>query len=254
MRELQKRYQRGRIPFTACQADPRFSYCLYVPSCHLEQRLAEAPLLVVVHGSGRTAEGFRDAFIEFAEEHGCVVLAPLFPRGAVSADEPDGYKLQPPLGYRYDQVLLSIIEEVAAEYRTAREFYLYGFSGGAQFAHRFAYLHPGRLKAVSIHAPGQICLSHNIGPFFDVSNMEMLRNVRVHMAVGYEDTHSIQPEMPDNQGRSRRTLLLELCEAWEQQGIGVELDEVPGIAHDGFALLPVGQRFFARLLQSESGG
>lgn len=248
MRELQRRYQRGRIPFTACQADPRFSYCLYVPSCHLGQRQAEAPLLVVVHGSARTAEGFRDAFIEFAEEHGCVVLAPLFPRSAVSADELDGYKLQPPLGYRYDQVLLSIIEEVAAEYRTAREFYLYGFSGGAQFAHRFAYLHPGRLKAVSIHAPGQVCLPKM---YLDVQGLEALKRVRVQMVVGCEDILAQPQEASAEVGLSRRALLSILYQAWQQVGIEVELEEVPDTEHDGFALIPVGQCFFARLMKQE---
>ncbi|GAB0152314.1 PHB depolymerase family esterase [Marinobacterium sp. BA1] len=247
MRELQRRYQRGRIPFTACRADPRFSYCLYVPSNHQNQVQTDAPLLVAVHGSGRTAEGFRDAYIEFAEAHGCVVLAPLFPRGAVCDDDPDGYKLQSPRGYRYDQVLLSIIEEVATEYRTEREFYLYGFSGGAQFAHRFAYLHPRRLKAVSIHAPGQICLPH----VFEVSDLKALEQIRVQMAVGCEDSHRLPEEVGEGAGCCRRTLLLNLHKVWEQAGIRAELEEVPGVAHDGFALMPVVQKFFAKLLEQD---
>lgn len=249
MRELQKRYQRGRIPFTACQADPRFSYCLYVPNNHLDQMQSEAPLLVVVHGSGRTAEGFRDAFIEFAETHGCVVLAPLFPRGAVCDDDPDGYKLQSPLSYRYDRVLLSIIEEVAAEYLTARDFYLYGFSGGAQFAHRFAYLHPQRLKGLSIHAPGQICLPEQ---YLDVSDLEALKDIRVQMAVGCEDTSMLPCDAWRISGDSRKTLLRRLHKAWKQLGISVELVEVPGAEHDGFALIPVVHEFFAKLLEQDN--
>ena len=34
----------------------------------------------------------------------------------------------------------------------------FGFSGGAQFAHRFLYIHPGRLRAVSLGAPGLVTM------------------------------------------------------------------------------------------------
>lgn len=184
MRDLQKRYQKGRIPFTACRQDPRFSYCLYVPECHQVRPEQAAPLLVVVHGSARTAESFRDAFIEFAEQEGCVVLAPLFPIGAVMAEDADGYKLQPPRSYAYDQLLLAMVKEVAETFHTERDFLLYGFSGGAQFAHRFYYLHPHRLKGLSVHAPGQVCL-----PAQNLSTevRQAMRQVPVQLVIGSED-------------------------------------------------------------------
>lgn len=65
-------YLTGSTAFFACRADPRFSYCLYVPR---DYRAAGArlPLLVSVHGATRTAQTFRDVFAEFAEEHQCVI-------------------------------------------------------------------------------------------------------------------------------------------------------------------------------------
>ena len=241
MRSLQKRYQRGLIPFTACRADPRFSYCLYVPNQHHEPFQSAAPLLVVVHGSARTAESFRDAFIEFAEQHGCVVLAPLFPVGAVLDGDTDGYKLQPPLGYRYDHLLLSMVEEVSVRFHTEQDFYLYGFSGGAQFAHRFLYLHPQRLKGTLVHAPGQVSMPLECGGAVDI---QALQQVPVQLVVGSRDVGSGSLEV------NRRALLRGLHTALKDLEVPVQWVEIEGAGHDGFALMPVGQRFLAELLQS----
>ena len=54
-------YERGATPAYACRADPRFSYCLYVPPSFDAEPAGHA-LVVAMHGSGRTMEGYRDAF------------------------------------------------------------------------------------------------------------------------------------------------------------------------------------------------
>lgn len=58
---------------------------------------------------------------------------------------------------RYDEVLLSMIDTLEREWGCVdtRTFALIGFSGGGQFVHRFMYLYPERLHAVSIGAPGR---------------------------------------------------------------------------------------------------
>ena len=51
-----------------------------------------------------------------------------------------------------------MIDDMAARYEGCIEtekFFLFGHSGGGQFVHRFLYLHPDRLKAVNIGAPGR---------------------------------------------------------------------------------------------------
>lgn len=60
-------------------------------------------------------------------------------------------------GIRFDLILLSMTEQASQIWRIkTAKFFLHGFSGGGQFALRFLYLHPERLRAVSIGAPGRI--------------------------------------------------------------------------------------------------
>jgi poly(3-hydroxybutyrate) depolymerase len=69
-------YERGATPFFASQYDQRLHYCRYVPR-DLED--SQAPLVVVQHGTGRTAATYRDLMRSFADTVGAVVLAPLLP-------------------------------------------------------------------------------------------------------------------------------------------------------------------------------
>lgn len=66
------------------------SFYLYVPSDHPVSRRARKlhdatrvvrrwPLVVLVHGSRRDAQGLRDMWAEWAELHSVVLLCPLFP-------------------------------------------------------------------------------------------------------------------------------------------------------------------------------
>lgn len=243
MRELQKRYQSGRIPFTTCRYDARFSYCLYVPECHQVEPKDPARLVVVVHGSARTAESFRDGFIEFAEREGCIILAPLFPVGAVEFDTGDGYKMQPPVDYAYDQLLLAMVDEVASAFNTEESFLLYGFSGGAQFAHRFYYRHPERLTGLAVHAPGQVCMPDK---HIHADLLEALRQVPVQLVIGSDDREELSA------GVDRGKLLRSLRDAFTDLGVCVCFKVVAGAGHDGFALLPAAQRFLSQVLSESS--
>ena len=74
-----------------------------------------------------------------------------------------------------------------------------GFSGGGQFAHRFLYLYPERIKAVSIGAPGTVTLLDasidwprgikNTQELFnrDVNLAEMGRVIGIQLVVGADD-------------------------------------------------------------------
>ncbi|RYE85157.1 MAG: alpha/beta hydrolase, partial [Hyphomicrobiales bacterium] len=57
-------YDLGPTPVTACKADPRFSYCLYVPKS-LGKGGQPPELVVAMHGTGRGFTGYRDAFEAF---------------------------------------------------------------------------------------------------------------------------------------------------------------------------------------------
>ncbi|WP_433503283.1 alpha/beta hydrolase [Pseudonocardia halophobica] len=248
---------KGPSPFFAVQADRRFSYCLYAPAAR-----GPLPLVVVVHGTQRMAERYRDAYRGFAEEHGCLVVAPLFPAGADEPGDLSGYKRLEFRGTRYDLVLLAMLDEIALRYpvRTDR-FHLHGFSGGGQFAHRFALLHPERLASVSVGAPGRITRIDPGTPWWlgtaDVEerfgrrlDLPTLRTVPVQMVVGDRDLDTTEIAEPgiDAGGATRIDRLRSLRANFERHGIGVDLVLLPGIGHRGLEVQPAVQRFLAARL------
>ncbi|KEF60536.1 uncharacterized protein A1O9_02097 [Exophiala aquamarina CBS 119918] len=157
----------GRTPFMASMFDVRAhaSYCMYVPTQHYalprgeDASYGKMPLIVTVHGSGRRAERAREALVELADRTGAAVLAPLFPAG-VGGDPNDShnYKGLAYGGIRYDLVLLAMLDEVSSRWPGVdiEKIFLVGFSGGGQFVLRFFYLHPERVAALSVGAPGVV--------------------------------------------------------------------------------------------------
>lgn len=254
-------YHSGPTAFFASQHDQRFSYCLYVPAAH-RRTTAPLPLVVLIHGTQRMAERYRDAYRQFAEQHECVVLAPLFPAGIGEPGDLHGFKRLGFRGIRFDQVLLGIVAEVAQRYRVqAGRFFLHGFSGGGQFVHRFAYLHADRLAGLSVGAPGRVTridpdvpwwpgtadLRERFGTDLDLA---ALRAVPVQMVVGAEDTETWEIAEPgiDAGGDTRVARLTTLRRNWEQHGVDVRFDLVPGVGHQGLRVQPVVQDFVAGLL------
>lgn len=260
----------GRTPFFACQADPRFSYCLYVPPSYYDGSGRQYTLLTIVHGSRRTAEGYRDAFAGFADEHHCIVVAPLFPVGILSPDDQHSYKYICHEALRYDEVLHAMLAEVRRQFPRLRDqMLLHGFSGGGQFAHRYLFMHPERLQAVSIGAPGTVSLlnpdrdwwpgirdfAKRTGKPLDAAAM---RRVQVQLIIGSEDTESwdviVSRESPtwapgaNDAGSNRRERLAALGASLQSQGVPVVLETVAGIAHDGMQVLDGVRAFFATVL------
>ena len=267
-------YGAGHTPFFACQFDPRFSYCLYVPRGYFEDETTTYPLAVIVHGTNRPASEYRAAFADFAETHGCIILAPLFPGGITAPWELNSYKWMKAGELRYDDVLLAMIDEAASRWRIqTAKFLLHGFSGGGHFAHRFFYLRPDRLLGVSIGAPGVVTLldndfdwwvgTRNLADHFGTTpDLEMMRRVPVLMLVGGDDTETweitITPESPlwmpgaDRAGVNRQDRMRSLKASFEANGIPVRHVVVPGLAHEGFRLLDPVYEFFGECLATPS--
>jgi pimeloyl-ACP methyl ester carboxylesterase len=258
----------------ASRHDPRFSYTTYVPP-HIAQARHPMRLIVVVHGTGRAFVEYRDAFAEFARWNDCIVLCPLFPAGVLGDGNRDGFKHLREGDIRYDDVLLDMVDDVAQKFACDfSRFMLFGFSGGGQFVERFALLHPGRLRAVSIGAPGSVTLldpdkdwwvgtrgmAERYGKELD---LDALRKVAVHMIVGkadletWEITH--QPGgkywMPgcNDAGRTRPERLASLKRSFEAAGIGVHMDVVDNVPHDGMKCVGHVQEFFLRVLREDRG-
>jgi hypothetical protein len=225
-------------------------------------------MVVVVHGSERRATAYRDAMVDFAEAQNCVVLAPLFPVGPFGDGHGDGYKYLLERDLRYDLALLDMVAETELRLGLRFErFGLFGFSGGGHFVHRFFYLHAGRLWALAIGAPGAVTL---VDPSTDwwlgTRDMRVLfgrepdiaamRRVPLQMVIGGKDTGRLghDPASPSNRlavlrlGDNRMARMNALKQNLESLGIAIEHVVVPGVAHDGLALIGEVQRFLAGVL------
>jgi predicted peptidase len=260
----------GATVGVASQVDQRFSYLLYVPK-RREGDPARYPLVVMQHGTGRTATRYRDAMIEFAEQERVVILAPYFPAGIIDPDDLHNFKFLEYQGIRFDLILLGMVDEVAQKIPIeAEKFLLHGFSGGGQFAHRFLYAHPERLLAVSIGAPGRMTLLDEttkwwLGTkdfaeiFGSAPDVEAIRNVEIQLVVGDQDTEGWEinnkgdsnwvPGL-EKQGATRIDRIKTLQQNFLDHGIKTQFDIVPGVAHEGTKVLGQVSEFFRDVLRS----
>lgn len=107
--------------------------------------------LVLVHGIARQADYIMRAFVGAAERYNYSLLAPVF----TYRTYPDYQRLgRSGLGERADLAFMGMIDDAARRLGMAPEFDLFGFSGGAQFAHRLAYAHPGVARSIVFAAAG----------------------------------------------------------------------------------------------------
>ncbi|VVJ22279.1 Uncharacterised protein [Amycolatopsis camponoti] len=229
-----RRLLTGYTPAFAAQADPRFSYTLFVPE---DIRDDERPKLwVFVHGTRRRTRFYLDGLAALARAERAVVMTPLFPAGISAPDDIDGYKVLEHAGIRFDQVLLDMVDEVAHRWNAAASaFFLHGFSGGGQFAHRFLYRHPERLSAVSIGAPGRVALPGGEASF---------TRVPVQIVIGSLDADPAAIAwMASEGGADRLSRARTLAAALRDYGSAVRFDVVEGVGHVGEAVLPAVTEF-----------
>lgn len=151
----------GKIVTCSLAQYPNAQYHLYVP----KKGGWGAPILVAVHGISHRAKEKARAFRDMAERYGIVVLAPLFSRQSFPAYQRLGVT-QKKVPLFPDQILNVIIDEVGLKTgaRTERV-YLFGYSAGGQFVHRYAMLHPEKVHAVAMGAPGWYTSPEPKAPF-----------------------------------------------------------------------------------------
>jgi pimeloyl-ACP methyl ester carboxylesterase len=158
---------------------------------------------------------------------------------------------------RFNLVLISILDEVAERWGAqSDQVFLYGFSGGGQFVHRFASLHPRRLAAVSVGAPGRTTLrdpdaswpdgTGDTEPRFGLPvDLEALARVPAQVVVGADDTDPFDLAPGSVGGTTGVERAERLVANWRRNGISVQLDVVAGAAHDSAANLPAARSFLA---------
>ncbi|KAK3049901.1 hypothetical protein LTR09_008821 [Extremus antarcticus] len=284
-RFLEVAYLVGKVPFRACKSDPRISYTLYIPQRQYSaahQALQEGtlrpsdrlPLIVNIHGTRREATRCRDSLVDYANEHDCAILAPLFPAGVDGPLDLDSYKKLRSKTLKSDQVLLDIVDEVREVWPGVNtdKFTLIGCSGGGQFAHRFMYIHPERLQRVCVTAPGSTTNivdkpwpygTADVEDVFGGRTMDLDRIKQIGdflLIVGEDDNESnprhreqvelkkwldgAMRKMPTHTGTDRAAVqshvqtLKELHQSWAEHGIDALLRVVPGVGHSYEGLLP----------------
>lgn len=135
----------ARLEFVPARAPGGLGCWLAVP----RQPDPGAPLLVAVHGIRRGAEEQAELFAARAAALGRTVVAPLF-----DATHWSGYQR---LGGARpaDMALTELLQTLRDDGLDApARFDLFGFSAGAQFAHRYAMLHPEHIARLSVAAAG----------------------------------------------------------------------------------------------------
>lgn len=254
----------GHVPLKALNSDPRVSYALYIPPARYNAT-TRLPLLVWIHGTLRKWTAlFEEELTSFADTTPCAVLAPLFPAGLDGPKDLDSYKTLSSASLRSDLAFLSILDEVSQRWPNidTNKIFLTGFSGGGQFVHRFLYLYPERLVAVSIGAPGRVTMLDedrkwpagvaDVQKLFARSiNKQQIQQVAIQLVVGSADdkihgdkefwawlqhvkgreeeqSHGTLSAM--SQGRLRT--LHDLQASWERDGIDSQLTIVEGMSHE----------------------
>lgn len=170
------------------------AYYVYVP----RMLRRNAPVVVAVHGISRNAQEHAQRLAPQAERFGAVLVAPLFDE----TNFPDYQRLgRPERGARADRMLERIVDEVGRMTGAdVRSLYLFGFSGGGQFVHRYAMANPERVASYVIGAAGWYTFPDASIPFprgtraahcFDDVCFEPQRYLRVPalVLVGERDIH-----------------------------------------------------------------
>lgn len=138
----------GVVQHRRLSSDPTLEYFLYVPRV----RPAQVKLFVTVHGISRNAFEHATMFAPYAGQYGVVLVAPYFPPERF----PDYQRLsRAGRGESSVRVLEQIVREVGQLTGADSERYsLFGYSGGAQFIHRYAMAYPERVAGIVVGAAG----------------------------------------------------------------------------------------------------
>ena len=183
------------------------AYYLYVPSTIKPG--SPAPLIVMLHGSGRVGMSLVEKWKDLAKKEGFIIAGP-------DASEVSGWR-SPQDGPDY---LHDLVEELKAKYPiNPRRVYLFGHSAGATFALEMSLMEAQYFAATAIHAGA---LQPDDGDLLDVAK----RKIPIFIQVGDSDQ-----AFPLKVVRATRDLL-------KAKGFSAELTEIAGHDHWYYDMAP----------------
>lgn len=126
-------------------------YYVHCPAGLSAAEIARRPVIVLVHGISRNAVEHVARASRTPGLADRILIAPLF--------EPEQFGRYQQLdraegGERCDLALIALLDDLQNQGLNTARVTMFGFSGGAQFAHRFALFHAERLVALSLAAAG----------------------------------------------------------------------------------------------------
>lgn len=235
---------------TVLATDPRFRFAWRKPPSGRSDR----PLLIGIHGSDRNVLETREAFAALADRCDIAILSPLFPVGAAAPGMGDGYKFLREPGIDYADLLDDMLAAFAEQCPfNVQKIFLFGFSGGAQFALRYGLINASRLAGLVAAAPGCVTLIDDALPWWaGTGGIESatgkpldragLARLPVHLIVGAHDLDEGLVERgpgdpyhsphADIAGATRRDRLSTLAHNLAGAGIMVTEETVEQAAHD----------------------
>jgi poly(3-hydroxybutyrate) depolymerase len=133
---------------------------------------AKGPLLVIIHGSDRNAEDYRNYAISIAERYNMVVVAPLFDKEHYSDERykrgcgmtKDG-KVQPRESWTYNAIDRLVADVKEKEASPSMTYYILGHSGGGQFVAKMAFFFPDATARFVAANPGSNIFPDQSFPF-----------------------------------------------------------------------------------------
>lgn len=223
-------------------------YFLYIPTSASEAHPITA--LVALRGMGDQPESFASGFVPEAEANGWLLVVPGYPYGdwqQIEALKTDAHTELPWLS--------SLLDALPAEtgYPLRERVLLYGFSRGAQSAHRFALAYPGRVLGVAAMSAGTYTLPIEHSAAYDnhvplqfpvgVGDLDSycgrrfdqvaLKQVPFWIGVGQND--NVPSDIPRTWDKYLGTTRVERAKAFEQTiaalGVKAQLAIIPGIGH-----------------------
>ena len=188
--------QYHKIAFNSASDERTLPAWVYIP----KNVDADEPPLIAIHGIRREAESMIK-HLKKASNGKRVIIVPIF-----SQQEWPKYQQAIRRG-RADIALIRLFEQLHIEgIVTLREFALFGFSGGAQFAHRFAMLYPEKIVSLCICAAGWYTFPEErpfpfgYGNFVVEDKLRLFLKIPTVVCVGADDT------VIDNNTRSCATV------------------------------------------------
>jgi predicted esterase len=187
---------------------------LIVPKLPPEKADTKRWVVVDVHGLGGPKKNwFGYRMLKWVGEDKAIALAPVF-TGDYHLGTGEAAKQ-----------LIERFESIKKNHNVHDKMFIYGFSAGAQFAHRFAFNHPEYVVGVSAHSAGSWAGIEGWGEINDKA-----KNIPFALSCGEKDTTKA---FDGTAPHGRLDWMKVFAEDLKKRGFAVRTDVHPGVGHAG---------------------